>query len=126
MILCIMILIAGIILLVPGIIALYKTRNTFDVPMFGILAFTTGLVAIMIATVLLIVVPIESQKELNIFITQKEYIENYEPTSEYDAVGIANKKIEFNEWLYGVQYTKEHYPICSFYGDEILELEPIK
>ena len=126
MILCIMILIAGIILLVPGVIALYKTRNTFDVPVLGISAFATGLVAIIVTTWLLIVVPIESQKELNIFITQKEYIENYEPTSEYDAAGIANKKIELNEWLYGVQYTKEHHPICSFYGDEILEFEPIK
>lgn len=126
MILCIMILIAGIILLVQGVIALYKTRNTFDFSILGIFAFATGLVTIIVATVLLFVIPIESQKELNIFITQKEYIENYEPTSEYDAAGIANKKIELNEWLYGVQYTKEHYPICSFYGDDILELEPIK
>jgi TonB-dependent SusC/RagA subfamily outer membrane receptor len=56
----------------------------------------------------------------------KEYIENYESTSEYDTAAIASKKIELNQWLYEAQYTKEYYPICSFYSDEILELEPIK
>jgi hypothetical protein len=79
-----------------------------------------------IMVVVLIVVPIECNEELATFIAQKEYIENYEPTSEYDAAGIANKKIELNEWLYKVQYNKKHHPLCSFFGDEILDLKPIK
>jgi hypothetical protein len=74
----------------------------------------------------MICAPIDNQKQLNTFIVQKEYIESYEPTSEYDTAAIINKKIELYQWLYDVQYTKEHYPICSFYGDEILDLEPIK
>jgi hypothetical protein len=69
---------------------------------------------------------IQAKAELNAFRAHKEYVENYEMTSEYDTAAIITKKIELNEWLYKVQYTKEHYPICSFFGDEILELEPIK
>ena len=124
MILSLIILIAGIILLATGIIAIYK--NKYDVPTIGIFATATGITCIIVSSVLLLVCPIDSRKELNMFIAQKEYIENYELTSEYDTAAIISKKIELNQWLYEKQYTKEHYPICSFYGDEILELTPIK
>ena len=126
MILCLIILIAGIDLLVPGAIVLYKTRNDWNVPNLAIFATAIGSVSIVIATILLLLSPIKSRKELNMFVAQKEYIENYELTSEYDTAAIISKKIELNQWLYEKQYTKEHYPICSFYGDEILELTPIK
>ena len=72
------------------------------------------------------VLPIDASRSLSNFLSQKEYIENYEMTSDYDAAAIVSKKVELNEWLYSVQYTKEHLPICSFYGDEILQIEPIK
>jgi hypothetical protein len=126
MILCLIILIAGIVMLVPGGIVLYKKRNSLDVPILSMFAVIIGTAAIFITILLMICVPIDNQKQLNTFIVQKEYIENYEPTSEYDTAAIINKKIELNQWLYDVQYTKERYPICSFYGDEILDLEPIK
>ena len=126
MILCLIILIAGIVMLVPGGIVLYKKRNSWDVPILSMFAVFIGTAAIFVTILLMICVPIDNQKQLNTFIVQKEYIENYEPTSEYDTAAIINKKIELNQWLYDVQYTKEHYPICSFYGDEILDLEPIK
>jgi hypothetical protein len=113
-------------MLVPGGIVLYKKRNSLDVPILSMFAVIIGTAAIFITILLMICVPIDNQKQLNTFIVQKEYIENYEPTSEYDTAAIINKKIELNQWLYDVQYTKEHYPICSFYGDEILDLEPIK
>jgi hypothetical protein len=126
MILCLIILIAGIAMLVPGGIVLYKKRNSWDVPILSMFAVFIGTAAIVVTILLMILIPIDSQRQLNTFLAQKEYIENYEPTSEYDTVAIINKKIELNQWLYDVQYTKEHYPICSFYGDEILDLEPIK
>lgn len=126
MILCFIILIIGIALAVPGVIVLYKNRDSWDLPMLAVLSTAFGLVAILATSLMLIVGPIESEKELNVFISQKEYIENYEPTSEYDTAAIATKKMELNAWLYDAKYTKENYPICSFYGDEILELEPIR
>ena len=130
MILCWIILIVGIVALVVGGILAYMFKTHYNdsfaleiaIPVLIILSIVT----ILIASVLLIVLPIDANQDLNTFITQKEYIESYEPTSEYDTVAIINKKIELNEWLYDAQYTKEHNPICSFYGDEILELEPIK
>ena len=126
MILCFIILIIGVALAVPGVIVLYKTRNSWDLPMLAVLSTAFGLVAILVTSVMLIVVPMESKTELNMFISQKEYIENYEPTSEYDTAAIATKKMELNAWLYEAKYIKENYPICSFYGNEILELGPIK
>lgn len=126
MILCWIILIISIAIAVPGIIVLYKNRDSWDIPLWLIMSTAFGSVTILIISVILIVAPIESKAELNIFISQKEYIENYEPTSEYDAIAILSKKIELNQWLYEAKYIKENYPICSFYGDEILELEPIK
>lgn len=63
---------------------------------------------------------------LNAFTQQKAYIENYVPISEYDSAAILSKKIELNEWLYDAQYTKNNHPLMSFYGDEILALEPIQ
>ena len=126
MILCLIILFIGVALLIPGAIVCYKTRNSWDTPLLVMLATVAGFVAIFIVSILLIIMPMQSKTEFSMFVAQKEYIENYEPTSEYDTAAIATKKIELNEWLYSAQYTKEHYPICSFYGDEILELEPIK
>ena len=130
MILCWIILIVGIPVLVAGIIMAVKAWNdyhcsiTFD--LLSISMTVIGVAAVLVSVILLIAVPISNNRDLNTFLQQKEYIENYEPTSGYDTAAIANKKIELNEWLYKVQYTKEHHPLCSFYGDEILELEPIK
>ena len=128
MILCLIILIAGVISLAVGIFAKFKTKE-FDFTRWdyiSIIGIVLGVALVLVSSILLLILPVDSNKQLSNFISQKEYIENYEPTTEYDAAVIINKKIELNEWLYSAQYTKEHYPICSFYGDEILEIEPIK
>lgn len=129
MILCWIILIASVLAVIIGCLFV---RKSFDICYDGVwevlspLLIVVGVIFALIMVALLIVGPIESDKELSLFMSQKEYIENYEPTSEYDTAAIASKKIELNEWLYDVQYTKKHHPICSFFGDEILELEPIQ
>lgn len=129
MILCLIILIVGVITLAVGIIATCIVRKSHCNSCWDYvspLCMMLGSVLILISTVLLIVLPIEYNKELAIFMSQKEYIENYEPTSEYDSAAITSKKVELNEWLYSAQHTKKHYPICSFYSDEILKIKPIK
>lgn len=128
MILCLIILIIGVITIAVGIFATCKIKSycytAWDY--VSTICMVLGIVFTLIAATLLIVIPIDNNKKLSNFINQKEYIESYEPTSEYDTAAIANKKIELNEWLYSAQYNKEHFPICSFYGDEILKIEPIK
>lgn len=124
MILCLIIFIAGIIALVAGGIAIFICG--WDCPAWAMFATIVGVCCVLVTVILLIVCPIQAKTEINVFRAHKEYVENYELTSEYDTAAIATKKIELNEWLYKNQYTKEHYPICSFFGDEILELEPIK
>ena len=124
MILCWIILIVGAVMAIVGGIIAYINRGGWN--MVGPMLILLGAILMVISGTLLICLTVEANQEFNAFISQKEYIENYEPISEYDAAAILTKKIELNEWLYEAQYTKEHYPICSFYGDEILELEPIK
>ena len=125
MILCWIILSVGVVTaIVGGIIAYIRRHEYYGIT--GPMLILIGLILVVIGGVVLICCTIEADQEINTFISQKEYIESYEPTSEYDAASILSKKIELNEWLYEKQYTKEHYPICSFYGDEILELTPIK
>lgn len=129
MILCLIILIVGVIALAVGIFAKCKLQKSWYYTIWDYvipICVMCGIILVLISTVLLIVLPIEYNKELAIFISQKEYIENYEPTSEYDSAAITSKKVELNEWLYSAQHTKKHYPICSFYSDEILKIEPIK
>lgn len=129
MILCLIILIVGVISLAVGIFTKYKFQKAWHYTIWDYIVpicIMCGTILILISTVLLIVLPIEYNKELEIFISQKEYIENYEPTSEYDNAAITSKKVELNEWLYSAQHTREHYSICSFYSDEILEIKPIK
>ena len=69
---------------------------------------------------------VNAPRKIDMFRQQKEYIEQYQPTTDYDMVAILQTKLEFNAWLYRAQYTKEHLPALSFYGDEIMELEPIE
>ena len=129
MILCWIILIVGVVAAIVGGIAAYITRMKFHSVIQNIVApilVILGCVCVFIAGTVLICCTVEANQEFNAFVCQKEYIESYEPTSEYDTVAIIHKKIELNQWLYEKQYVKERRPICSFYGDEILELEPIK
>jgi hypothetical protein len=129
MILCLIILIVGIVSLVVGIFAAHKDKHSRYTDTWGnitIVCLVLGVMCTVVTSTLLIVMPMSCNHDLSIFINQKEYIESYEPTSEYDTAAITNKKVELNEWLYAVQHTKEHFPICSFYGDEILQIEPIK
>lgn len=129
MILCLIILIIGVITLAVGVFSIYKVKKSHRYSNWDYVApgcITGGIILSLIAVIFLLVLPVDYNKELDNFLNQKEYIESYEPTSEYDTAAITNKKIELNEWLYSVQYTKEHYPICSFFGDEILDIEPIK
>lgn len=125
MILCLIILIAGLICLAAGVISAYILRGDFFTTI-GIFLLGCGIVATMVSATLLVVLPIQKHQTLNEFLSQKEYIESYEPTSGDDANAIFEKKIELNSWLYGEQHIKKTRPICSFYGDEILELESIK
>lgn len=124
MILCWIILIVGVIAAIVGGIVAYIQRH--ELYSTAGLLILMGFILVFIGGVTLACCTIEANQELNAFICQKEYIEDYEPTSEYDTAAILNKKLELNEWLYEKQYVKEHRPICSFYSDEILELEPIK
>lgn len=130
MILCLIILGVGAVMAVTGGVILFAMRNVFHwsniKDVLAPISIILGSVAIFVAGLLLIILPITANQELNAFICQKEYIESYELTSEYDAAAILSKKIELNEWLYEQQYVKRNRSICSFYGDEILELEPIK
>ena len=124
MILCLIILIVGAVALSAGCIAMHIYG--WDCPIWSMLATICGGAGVLVTVIMLIICPIQAKAELNTFRAHKEYVENYEMTSEYDTAAIVTKKIELNEWLYKAQYTKEHYPICSFFGDEVLDLEPIK
>ena len=124
MILCWIILIVGVIAAIVGGIVAYIQR--YELYSTAGLLILMGIILVFIGGVTLTCCTIEANQELNTFICQKEYIEDYEPTSEYDTAAILSKKLELNEWLYEKQYVKERRPICSFYGDEILEIEPIK
>lgn len=129
MVLFSIILVISIILAIAGPIMMHKTKYSYDfewVWNIGLCFAVFGVIVTVISAAMLIGMDISAEQELNLFITQKEYIENYTPANDYDTASIINKKIELNEWLYRVQYDKEHYPICSFFGDEILTLEPIK
>lgn len=128
MIFCLIILIIGAIITPIGAVIAYKIRHSWNTALevISFLMIVLGSCALLASSLLLIIQPIKNKHELSIFISQKEYIESYEPTSEYDSAAILNKKIELNEWLYEKQYNKEHYPIFSFFGDEVLEIEPIK
>lgn len=125
MILCLIILIAGLICLAVGVIGAYILRGEFFT-MIGTFFLGTGIVATMVSATLLVILPIQKQQVLDEFLSQKEYIENYEPTSGDAANAIFDKKIELNSWLYGEQHIKKTRPICPFYGNEILEVEYIK
>lgn len=125
MILCWIILSVGVVTaIVGGIIAYIRRHEYYGIT--GPMLILIGLILVVIGGVVLICCTIDANQELHAFISQKEYIESYEPTSEYDAAAILSKKIELNEWLYEKQYVKMNRPICSFHGAEILELTPIK
>ena len=125
MILCWIILIIIVLMGIAGGIVAYIQRDDYC-GVAGPVLLILGCVCALVVGILLIILPIEANQELHSLISQKEYIESYEPTSEYDAAAILSKKIELNEWLYEQQYVRAYRPICSFYGAEILELEPIK
>ena len=129
MILTLIIFITSVLMIIAGAIIMRKTYGNWDLDWLNNLSFALlvlGIIAFFISGLLLIILPISCQQELDLFLNQSEYLENYSSTTEYDLAAIANKKIELNDWLYRVQYTKKHYPICSFFGYEILELQPIK
>ena len=129
MILFLIIFSIGILALVVGAFAAHKAKHTYSTYVLDNITITCtvfGVFLTLIAGTILIVLPIDASRSLSNFLSQKEYVENYEMTSDYDAAAIVSKKVELNEWLYSEQYTKEHLPICSFYGDEILQIEPIK
>ena len=125
MILCWIILIVGVVAAIVGGIVAYIQRHEYC-GVAGPVLLILGCVCVLIAGTLLICCTIEANQEIHAFVSQKEYIENYEPASEYDAAAILSKKIELNDWLYEKQYVRANRPICSFYGDEILDLTPIK
>ena len=98
----------------------YKFKNVCPPCIIG------GVIVTIVMTLVLIIAPLDARKELDVFLEQKNYIEHYEPTSEYDNAAITSKKVELNEWLFEKQYNREHYAIFSFYSDDILDIEPIK
>lgn len=86
---------------------------------------TAGLV-MFLAGIVLVGNLVQAPRNIDMFRQRKEYIKQYQPATDYDYVAILQKKLELNEWLYKAKYTKEHLPAMSFYGDEILKLEPIE
>ncbi len=129
MVLFSIILVISIVLVIAGSIIMHKTKYSYNSEWLwgiGLYFIIFGIIITVISISMLIGMNISAEQELNLFITQKEYIENYTSVNDYDTAAITNKKVELNEWLYKVQYNKKHYPICSFFGDEILTVEPIK
>lgn len=124
MIFCLICLVIGLLALILGIVLYkvdwYKFENICAPCIIG------GVIVTIVMTLVLIIVPLSARKELDVFMEQKNYIEHYEPTTEYDTAAIATKKLELNEWLYEKQYTRKNFPIFSFYGNAILDIEPIK
>lgn len=87
------------------------------------------LVGLLFTVIMLIAIcagTIDAKEDLAMFIANKEYIESYEPTTEYDNAAVISKKIELNEWLFKKQYIFQHYPIITFYTSNILDIQPIK
>lgn len=79
---------------------------------------------------MLIILPVcqwQFNQKMDVFIRQKQYIEEVVPTlPERERYGFAQKKVELNEWLYNAQYSKKHFTIFSMYSDKVLELTEIK
>ena len=124
MIFCSICLGIGLLALVLGIVLykvdFYKFENVCAPCIIG------GVIVTIVMTFVLIIAPLSARDDLNMFMKQKDYIEHYEPTTEYDNAAILSKKVEWNEWLFDKQYNREHYTIFSFYSDDILDVEPIK
>lgn len=108
MVLLSIILVISAILAVAGLIMMHKTVYSYDFEWVGLYFVLFGVIVTVISAAMLIGMDISAEQELNLFITQKEYIENYTPINDYDIASIINKKIELNEWLYRVQYDKMH------------------
>lgn len=114
-----------------GIISVSVGVVLYNIPKYKYLEFSLpfivcGIITTIIVSLALIIAPLNAKKELNMFMEQKEYVEHYKPTSAYDTAAIATKKLELNEWLYDKQYTYTNYAIFSFYGKDIMDIEPIK
>lgn len=92
----------------------------------NVLASLFGLILI-ITSIVVPVVKVYDDREVSVFISQKEYFETVVPTlPDSDNYALTQKKIELNEWLYEAKYEKKHFAFFSLYSDKILELTEIR
>lgn len=124
MIFCLVCLGISLLALILGIVLFKVDKYRFEATCIP--CMLGGAIVTIVMTLVVIIAPIQTRKELNMFMEQKNYIEHYEPTTEYDNAAITSKKVELNEWLFEKQYNREHYTIFSFHSDDILDIEPIK
>lgn len=68
---------------------------------------------------------LEYQKEVQVYVQQKEYIEKYVADDSMENAALTQKIVELNEWLYTAQYNVRRYGGWSFYDESVLDLEPI-
>ena len=69
---------------------------------------------------------IDAQKEIAKFEQQKQYIESHIANNAIEDAALTSKKIELNEWLYSVQWNREHLGNWSLVPEYVMELETIK
>lgn len=83
----------------------------------------------LIFTALPLTLGIEARQNMDVFLEQKEFIENYCPPETLNAWietgGLLNKQVELNERLYRAQWSREKFGIFSMYPVHVLEMEPI-
>lgn len=119
---CIILLKVAIVMIVGGI-CIYKFIRHED---SGLLLCMIGIILSLIVLTIMITSPRAVQRETNVFIQQKEYIENHVSDNTYEDAALTTKKIELNEWLIEAQYQYEHYRFWTFYDESIMELELIQ
>ena len=93
---------------------------------FCLAAFAFSFSAAAISLIVTLAFGIQAPRNVDGYINQKAYIENYEAKAPIEDASLTAKKIELNGWLYSAQYSKSRFGGWSFYPDSILELEPIK
>lgn len=119
-------IIAVVVLFVVGVAVLVWDGNSGkyrDWP--EPVGFLSIVVAVMWGVVVL-VSALTISSNINQFDKQKLYFQTHKPASEIEDAALTQKKIEYNEWLYNAQWSKNKFGAWSLYDDEILEYEPIQ
>lgn len=104
----------------------YKNKCYSIGDFVGVGMMTMGIVLIIFIGLYICTERHNNQQAMSAFLQQKEYIESQVSENETEDTALTLKKVELNQWLFEVQYTKENYSIFSLYPDEILEYEPVE